>query len=81
MKIINKVSSLICMTKNEAIKLKSWLVIIRVVSSTPVALLPHLYKITILNGMKWALGRFNDVHELFCYETQLALINVLSDED
>jgi len=81
MKIIDKVSSLITITKNESIKLKSWLVIFRVVSSTPVALLPDLYKVTILNGMKYALKRFKDVHELFCYETLLALINVLTDED
>jgi len=52
MKIIDKVSSLITITSNESIKLKSWLVIFRVVSSTPVALLPDLYKVTILNGMK-----------------------------
>jgi len=66
MKIIEKVSSLITITSNESIKLKSWLVIFRVVSSTPVALLPDLYKVTILNGMKYALKRFKDVHELFC---------------
>lgn len=66
MKIIDKVSSLITITKNESIKLKSWLVIFRVVSSTPVSLLPDLYKVTILNGMKYALQRFKDVHELFC---------------
>lgn len=81
MKVIDKVTSLISITSNESIKLKSWLVIFRVISSTPVALLPDLQKVTILNGMKQALLRFKDVHELFCQETLLALINVLTDDD